>query len=95
MDLGLVERIRQDPSFDDIKIVVLTSGGEHGDAARCQKLGVAAYLSKPFDRLDLREVCSVFWREIPLHRKSQTWSLDIQSAKADALSLFLSPKTML
>ena len=53
---GLVERIRQDPSFDDIKIVVLTSGGERGDAARCQRLGVAAYLSKPFDRLDLREV---------------------------------------
>ena len=52
----LVERIRQDPSLDDVKIVVLTSGGERGDAARCQKLGVAAYLSKPFDRLDLREV---------------------------------------
>jgi CheY-like chemotaxis protein len=35
---------------------MLTSGGERGDAARCQKLGVAAYLSKPFDRLELRDV---------------------------------------
>jgi CheY-like chemotaxis protein len=53
---GLVERIRQDPLLSNLRIVILTSGGERGDAARCQKLGVAAYLSKPFDRLELREV---------------------------------------
>ncbi len=53
---GLVERIRQEALFDDIRIIVLTSGGQRGDAARCQKLGVAAYLSKPFDRLELRDV---------------------------------------
>ncbi len=53
---GLVERIRREALFDDIRIVVLTSGGQRGDAARCQKLGVAAYLSKPFDRLELRDV---------------------------------------
>jgi CheY-like chemotaxis protein len=53
---GLVERIRQEPLFADIRIIMLTSGGQRGDAARCQKLGVAAYLSKPFDRLELREV---------------------------------------
>jgi PAS domain S-box-containing protein len=52
---GLVERIRDEPSFATVKIVILTSGGERGDAARCQKLGVAAYLSKPFDSLELRE----------------------------------------
>ena len=28
---------------------------KRGDAARCQALGIAAYLSKPFDRLELRE----------------------------------------
>ena len=53
---GLVERIRLDSSLSDIRIVILTSGGERGDAARCRKLGVAAYLSKPFDRMELREV---------------------------------------
>jgi len=51
-----IETIRQDPSLKNIKIVVLTSGGERGDAARCRKLGVCAYLSKPFDRLELRDV---------------------------------------
>jgi two-component system sensor histidine kinase/response regulator len=52
----LVEMIRQAPSLSNVKIVILTSSGERGDAARCQKLGVAAYLSKPFDRLELRDV---------------------------------------
>jgi two-component system, sensor histidine kinase and response regulator len=53
---GLVERIHQEPSLANVRIVILTSGGERGDAARCLKLGVAAYLSKPFDRLELRDV---------------------------------------
>jgi len=53
---GLVERIRQNPLLANSRIVILTSGGERGDAARCQKLGVDAYLSKPFDRLELRDV---------------------------------------
>jgi two-component system, sensor histidine kinase and response regulator len=53
---GLVERIRQEAEFSNLRIVLLTSGGEPGDMARCQKLGVASYLRKPFDRLELREV---------------------------------------
>jgi two-component system sensor histidine kinase/response regulator len=53
---GLVEMIRHDPLLSSVTIVMLTSGLERPDAARCQKLGVAAYLSKPFDRLELRDV---------------------------------------
>ena len=53
---GLVERIRREPSLSNVLIVLLTSGGERGDVARCQKLGMAGYLSKPFDRLELRDV---------------------------------------
>lgn len=53
---GLVERIREDPLISNARIVLLTSGGERGDAARCKKLGVTGYLNKPFDRLELREV---------------------------------------
>jgi signal transduction histidine kinase/DNA-binding response OmpR family regulator len=53
---GLVERIRQDGLFAAVPIVMLTSAGELGDAARCRTLGVAAYLNKPFDRLELRDV---------------------------------------
>jgi len=53
---ALVERIRQNSLMSHVRIVILTSGGKHGDATRCRKLGVAAYLSKPFDRLELCEV---------------------------------------
>ena len=53
---GLVERIRQDPSLSAVRIVMLTSAGELGDAARCRTLRVSAYLNKPFDRLELRDV---------------------------------------
>ena len=57
---GLVQRIRQDPVLSNglstVRIVMLTSGGTRGDAARCRRLGVGAYLSKPFDRSELREV---------------------------------------
>jgi len=42
--------------LSDIRIVMLTSRGERGDAARCRGLGIAAYLNKPFDRLELRDV---------------------------------------
>jgi PAS domain S-box-containing protein len=53
---GLVEEMRRDRAFDPIRIIMLTSGGQRGDAARCRELGITAYLSKPFDRLELREV---------------------------------------
>ena len=35
-------------------IVMLTSAGQPGDAARCRELGVAAYLTKPIRSKDLR-----------------------------------------
>jgi two-component system sensor histidine kinase/response regulator len=53
---GLIEMIRRDPLLSGVRIVSLTSGSERGDAAHRQKLGVAAYLSKPFDGLELRDV---------------------------------------
>jgi signal transduction histidine kinase/CheY-like chemotaxis protein len=43
----LTERIRQQGDFRTIPIVVLTSSGIRGDAARCRQLEIAAYLTKP------------------------------------------------
>ena len=53
---GLVKKIREVESLRDLRIVVLTSTGQRGDGARCRELGVSGYLSKPFDRLQLRVV---------------------------------------
>jgi CheY-like chemotaxis protein len=52
---ALVERIRQRPELSTAMIMMLTSAGHRGDAARCQELGVAAYLLKPIRRSELRE----------------------------------------
>jgi PAS domain S-box-containing protein len=37
----------------EAKVIVLTSAGQRGDAARCRELGVAAYLSKPVSQSEL------------------------------------------
>jgi CheY-like chemotaxis protein len=52
---ALVERIRQNPELSTATIMMLTSAGHRGDAARCQELGVSAYLLKPIRQSELRE----------------------------------------
>jgi two-component system sensor histidine kinase/response regulator len=51
----LIERIRKRPGSSTATIMMLTSAGHRGDAARCQELGVAAYLLKPIRQSELRE----------------------------------------
>jgi signal transduction histidine kinase/DNA-binding response OmpR family regulator len=51
---ALVEAIKQDPAIAGATVVMLTSGGRPGDAARCRELGIAAYLPKPIRRSELR-----------------------------------------
>jgi two-component system sensor histidine kinase/response regulator len=50
----LVEEIYKGPDTKPATILLLTSGGFRGDAARCRKLGVAAYLTKPVSRSELQ-----------------------------------------
>ena len=52
---GLIERIRRRPELSTAVIMMLTSAGHRGDAARCQELGVSAYLLKPIRQSELRE----------------------------------------
>ena len=54
----LAERVKGTPEWAHIPIVMLTSGGIRGDAARCRELGVAAFLTKPVSREDLFEALS-------------------------------------
>ena len=51
----LIERIRERPGSAAATIMMLTSAGHLGDAARCKELGVAAYLLKPIRQSELRE----------------------------------------
>ena len=52
---SVAERIKQDPTLAGSAIMMLTSAGQRGDAARCRQLGIAAYLVKPIRRSDLLE----------------------------------------
>jgi CheY-like chemotaxis protein len=51
---ALAEAIRRDPAIAGTTVVMLTSGGQPGDAARCRELRIAAYLPKPIKRSELR-----------------------------------------
>jgi two-component system, sensor histidine kinase and response regulator len=51
----LIERIRQRPELSAAIVMMLTSAGHRGDAARCQELGISAYLLKPVRQSELRE----------------------------------------
>jgi two-component system, sensor histidine kinase and response regulator len=50
---ALVEQIRQNPRMAATSIIMLTSAGQRGDAARCRQLEVAAYLTKPVGQSEL------------------------------------------
>ena len=52
---AFVEQIRRRPELSTATIMMLTSAGRSGDAARCEELGVAAYLLKPIRQSELRE----------------------------------------
>ncbi len=52
---SLVDKIRHSPEIATATIMMLTSAGHRGDAARCQELGIAAYLLKPIRQSELRE----------------------------------------
>src|ERR1700719_4772301 len=56
---ALVERIRERPELTTVTIMMLTSAGHRGDAARCQELGVSAYLLKPIRESELREAIAL------------------------------------
>ena len=52
---SLVEQIKQRLDISPSTIMMLTSGGQRGDAARCGELGISAYLLKPVRQSELRE----------------------------------------
>jgi signal transduction histidine kinase/CheY-like chemotaxis protein len=49
----LAKRIREDPRCAKVKIVMLSSIGQKGEAARCGELNADAYMTKPIKQWDL------------------------------------------
>jgi len=55
---GFVQRVREKPELSTAIIMLLTSAGRRGDAARCEELGISAYVMKPVRQSELHEVIS-------------------------------------
>ncbi|MGO9271372.1 MAG: response regulator [Terriglobia bacterium] len=51
----LAEEIRKNPDLSSATIMMLTSAGQRGDAARCRQLGLSGYLTKPIGQAELLE----------------------------------------
>jgi PAS domain S-box-containing protein len=49
----LAEQIRKEPGLEQTTLLMLTSGGQPGDAARRQELRIDGYLTKPVKQADL------------------------------------------
>lgn len=54
----LAERVREAPELLPLSFIMLTSAGHRGDAARCRKLGFAAYLPKPIKQSQMLDAIS-------------------------------------
>jgi signal transduction histidine kinase/CheY-like chemotaxis protein len=66
---GLVEEVKRRPELSTSTIMMLTSGGQRGDAARCGELGISAYLLKPVRKLELRDA---IMRVLSINKQSGT-----------------------
>ena len=49
----LTGEVRKDPRLSGATIMMLSSAGQRGDAARCRELGLAGYLTKPVGQAEL------------------------------------------
>ncbi len=49
----LAARIRRQPQSAGVKMIILSSTGQRGDAVRCKQLGIGGYLNKPVRQSDL------------------------------------------
>ena len=50
---SVAEVIGKDPGLAGATVLMLTSAGQRGDAARCRALGIAVYLVKPVNQAEL------------------------------------------
>jgi len=57
---SVAREIAHRPELAGATIMMLSSSGQHGEAARCREVGVAAYLTKPIQTADLHNaICHV------------------------------------
>ena len=68
------KRSRSDPALAGATIVMLTSAGQPGDAARCREVGVGGYLLKPIKARSCAPRSSWRWVATPVNGIGRRWS---------------------
>jgi CheY-like chemotaxis protein len=66
----LAQKINEDLGLAGATIMMLTSDGHRGDAARCLDLGISAYLTKPIRQSDLLDAITAFLARGPENASS-------------------------
>ncbi len=62
---AVAERIAAHPEIAEATVMMLTSSGRYGDAARCRDAGISAYLTKPVSQNDLlQQIHRVLQRKV-------------------------------
>jgi two-component system, sensor histidine kinase and response regulator len=67
---NVAEEIRRDSNLAKSVVIMLTSAGMRGDAAKCRELGISAYLAKPIKRSDLLRAIKTALRPPPVHEEN-------------------------
>jgi two-component system sensor histidine kinase/response regulator len=63
---SLARKIQTNPELAPATIMMLTSAGYVGDAARCRELGISAYLVKPIQQGELLDaICRALRKNLP------------------------------
>jgi len=85
----LAEQVRQSPELSASRIVMLTSSGQPGDAARSKQLGIAAYLTKPVHPWELLETLHRVLSQGPNPRTTPAITLPVERPKTRSLRILV------
>ena len=91
---SVAEEIKNDPELAGAAVLMLTSAGQQGDAARCRALGIAAYLMKPVSQAELLEaILAVLGIAVRRSRSASRGDAVTPCAKAGERCAFSWPRT--
>ena len=90
---ALAEQIKQDPALGSTVIMMLTSGDQSQDLARCNQAGIAAYLLKPVKQSELLEAIELALG-ITLPREEQLRAAAQQSHHMRSLHVLLAEDSL-
>jgi CheY-like chemotaxis protein/HPt (histidine-containing phosphotransfer) domain-containing protein len=86
---AVAERIRTDPQLAGVTIMMVTSSGQRGDAARCRELGIARCLSKPIRQSELLDAVTSALAGVSLRETREAASPRTRAASARLVVLLV------